>query len=206
VIALEALDMRRMSVVLALPLALLLAAGPAAADTTGGGNGTNLNGFGETCSGSVSRVTCTDTNLFVGPNGDGTNSTCLDILTYTVSSNGRQTFDSERFGCVIGGTVTVGSDGSVSLAPIAVPLETCAAHRRSCSGSITSTVSADYQIDGPVSTTTSRTTTTSGGCTFKTTSTETDANLLGTITVDGAATDSQGFLSIIDSTSTVRCR
>jgi hypothetical protein len=195
----------RLFVLLALPVAMLLAAGPVAADTTGG-NGTSFNSFSETCSPSGSRVTCTDTSLFVGPNGDGTNSTCLDIFSYTFSSNGRQTFGSDQFGCVTGGVLTVGSDYSVSLDPIAISLETCSAHRRTCTGSTEVTVSASDQLDGDVSTTTTRSTTKSGGCTYKTTINETDANLLGTITIDGSTIEEQGFLSIIDETSTVHCR
>lgn len=197
--------MRRLPILLALPVALLLAAGPVAADTTGG-NGTSFNSFSETCSTSGTRVTCTDTNLFVGPNGDGTNSTCLDIFTYTFSTNGRQTFGSDQFGCVTGGVLTVGSDYSVTLDPLAISLQTCSAHRRTCTGSTEVTVSASEQLDGAVSTTTTKSTTKSGGCTFKTTINETDANLVGTITIDGSTIDQQGFLSIVDETDTVRCR
>lgn len=198
--------MRRIPILLALPVALLLAAAPVAADTTGGGSGTSFNSFSETCSASGNRVSCTDTNLFVGPNGDGTNSTCLDIFSYSFSSNGRQTFGSDQFGCVTGGALTVGSDYAVSLAPIAISLQTCSAHKRSCTGSTDVTVSASDQLDGDVSTTTTKSTTVSGGCTFKTTIKETDANLVGTMTLNGSTIDEQGFLSIVDETSTVRCR
>jgi hypothetical protein len=198
--------MRRLAVVLALPFALLLAAGPAAADTTGGGSGTNFFSFSETCSTSGGRTACTDTNLSVGPNGDGTNSTCLDIFSYTFSANGRQTFGSDQFGCVIGGNLTVGSDYSVALAPISISLQTCAAHKRSCTGSTDVTVSASDQLDGDVSTTTTRSTTKSGGCTIKTTINETDANLVGTMTLNGSDIAEQGFLSIVDETDIIHCK
>jgi hypothetical protein len=59
---------------------------------------------------------------------------------------------------------------------------------------------------GDLSTTTTRSTTVSGGCTFKTTTKETFGELSGTMTIDGANIAEDGFLDIIDETSTVRCR
>jgi hypothetical protein len=199
--------MRRLAIAsLAFPLALLLAAGPVAADTTGGGNGTNFSSGTEVCSTSGGRQVCTDTSVFVSPNGDGTSSGCLDIFTFSVSSTGRFTFLSEKFGCNPNVTLTVGSDYSVTLPATSIAMQTCAAHRRSCTGSTVSTVSASDSVVGPVSTTTTRSTTVSGNCTTKTTTNETSANLAGTITINGSTVDEQGFLDIVNQTFTIRCK
>lgn len=190
----------------AVPLVLMLAAAPVAADTTGGGNGTHFGSFSESCSPSGGRTVCTDTNLNVDPNGDGTSSGCLDIFTYSNSSNGRFTFISDTFGCNPDVSLTVGSDYSVTLADTVVPMQTCAAHKRSCSGSTNVTVSASDSLVGDISTTTTRSTTVSGGCTFKDTIKETFGNLAGTMVIDGANVAEDGFLDIIDETLTIRCK
>jgi hypothetical protein len=190
----------------AVPLILLLGAAPVAADTTGGGNGTHFGSFSETCATTGGKTVCTDTNLNVDPNGDGTSSGCLDISTYSFSSTGRFTFISDRFGCNSDVSLTVGSDNSVALAATVVPMQTCAAHKRNCTGSTDVTVSASDSLVGDLSTTTTRSTTVSGGCTFKTTTKETFGDLAGTMTIDGANIAEDGFLDIIDETSTVRCR
>jgi hypothetical protein len=199
--------MRRFAIAsLALPLALLLAAGPVAADTFPGGNGTNFSSDSVVCSTSGSRQVCTDTNIFVGPNGDGTSFGCLDIFTFAISSTGRQSFVSDKNGCNSNVSLTVGSDYSVRLPSTDFSLQTCAAHKRSCTGSTIVSVSASDSVVGPVSTTTTRSTTVSGNCTTKTTTNETSANLAGTITVDGSSVDEQGFLDILNQTFTIRCK
>jgi hypothetical protein len=45
-----------------------------------------------------------------------------------------------------------------------------------------------------------------GGCTYTTRSTETDVELAGTMTIDGTTTDENGYVSVIDSTTTERCK
>jgi hypothetical protein len=198
---------RLMAAVVAVPLVLLLGVAPVAADTTGGGgSGTHFGSFSETCSTSSGRQVCTDTNLNVDPNGDGTSSGCLDIFTYSVSAKGRFTFMSDNFGCNPDVSLTVGSDFSVALDPSVISMQTCAAHKRSCSGGADVTVSASDSLVGDISTTTTRSTTVSGGCTFKTTTKETFGDLAGTMTVDAATLDEQGFVDIVDETSTVRCK
>jgi hypothetical protein len=199
--------MRRFAIAfLAVPLVLLLAAVPVAADTGPGGSGTNFYSDSTTCSTSGGRQVCTDTNISVFPNGDGTSSACLDIFTFSVSSTGRFTFVSDQFGCSLAGTVTVGSNYSVTLASTDIALQTCKAHKRTCSGSTIVNVSASDTATGPVVTSTTRSTTTDGTCTYKTTTTETDTNLVGTLTIDGTSLDEQGFLSIVKQTLTIRCR
>lgn len=189
-----------------LPMAMLLAAvGPVAADTTpGGGSGTYFSSFTGSCTGSASRQTCTDTYLDVHPVEDGTSEACLDVFTYSISRN-RSTFISDTYGCGPG-SVIVGADYSATLAPTDISMQTCAAHKRTCSGSTTTTVSASDSPASDPATTTSRTVTKVGTCTYTTRSTQTDVELAGTITINGTTTDENGFLSVVDSTTTVRCK
>jgi hypothetical protein len=200
--------MRRFAIAsLAVPLMLLLAVGPVAADTTPGGSGTNFASFSTTCSNSGGRQVCTDTNLQVFPDESGTPQTCLDLQTYSISSTGRFTFISDQFGCApTGSNLTVGSDLSVTLASSTISMQSCAAHKRQCSGSTNATVSASDSVVGDVSVTTTRSTTVSGNCTIKTTSTDTSASLTGTITINGSSADEQGFVDIFKVTQTIRCK
>jgi len=191
---------------LALPIALLIGVAPVAADTTGGGNGTHFGSFTETCSTSGGRMVCTDTSIYVDPNGDGTSSGCLDIFTYSQSSTGRFTFISDQYGCNPDVSLTVGSDYSVSLGSTVVSMQTCKAHKRNCSGSTDATISASDHLVGDLSKTTTRSTTVSGGCTFKTTTNETFGDLSGTMTINGSSVAEDGYLDIINETSTVRCK
>jgi hypothetical protein len=199
--------MRRFVVAfVALPMALLLGVAPVAADTSGGGSGTRFSSATHSCTTNDGRQVCTDTIVFVYPNGDGTSSGCLDIFTFLVPSNDRFTVISDLFGCNPDVSLTVGSDYSVTLAPAVIPLQKCAEHKRSCTGSTNATVSASDTLVGDISTTTTRSTTITGGCTYKTTTTETFGDLAGTMTIDGTSLDEQGFLYIINETTTVRCR
>ncbi len=96
---------------------------------------------------------CTGTSIFVFPNGDGTESACVDVFTYSISSNGRFRFISDENGCAPTSAPTVGTDLSVTLAPTNVTLSSC--NRRSCTPSRTVTVAASDTPSGPISTTTS---------------------------------------------------
>jgi hypothetical protein len=198
--------MRRFAIaVMAVPLALLLAVGPVAADTGPGGSGTNFGSFTETCATSGGRTICTDTNLSVFADEAGNSETCLDLFTYSQSAR-RSTFISDQFGCAPTAGLTVGSDFSVALAPTDIPMQTCAAHKRQCSGATIVTVSANDSVIGDVAVTTTRSTTVQGNCTYKTTVNETFAELAGTITIGGTSSDQQGFLDIFDVKTTVRCK
>ena len=199
--------MRRFAIAsLAIPFALLLAVGTVLADTGPGGSGTNFSSFTETCSTSAGRQVCTDTSVQAFTDEFGASQTCLDIFTYSVSSTGRFTFISDRFGCATTGSLTIGSNYSVTLGSTVVPLQTCAAHKRQCTGSTNVTVSASDSVVGDISTTTTRSTSVSGNCTTRTTTTETSANLTGTITIDGATSNEDGFLDIFKVTFTIRCK
>jgi len=199
--------MRRFAIAsLAIPLALLLAVGTVLADTGPGGSGTNFFSFSSPCPPSGARQVCTDTNLQVFTDETGASQTCLDLYTYSFSSTGRFTFISDRFGCAPTGSLTIGSDYSVTLGSTVIPLQTCAAHKRQCTGSTNVTVSASDSVVGDVTTTTTRSTSVSGNCTTKTTTTETSANLSGTITIDGSTSNQDGFLDIFKVTFTIRCK
>ena len=67
-------------------------------------------------------------------------------------------------------------------------------------------MSAHDTPTGPVSTTTSRSTTKSGGCTTRTTTTDTFADLTGTMTIYGTSFDQTGSIDVFTSTSTTHCK
>ena len=194
--------MRRFGVAfLAVPFVLLLAVGPVAADTSP--NGTNFSSFSSSCSTTGGREVCTDLNLFVSSNEDGSDGPpCLEIFKYSVSSN-RSSVISDEFGCASSGTMTVGADLSVTVDPTDIELQNC--NRQRCSSRIV-TVSASDSPTGPVSTSTTRSTTKSGNCTTKMTTTDQFVELAGTMTIDGTVYDEQGSIDVFRSTSLTHCK
>jgi hypothetical protein len=196
--------MRRFAVAfLAVPLGLLLAVGPVAADTSP--NGTNFSSSSSSCSTTGGRQVCTDLNLQVFSNEDGSaGPPCLEVFKYSISSNGRFTVISDEFGCATSGTIAIGADLSVALGATQIPLDSCS--KRTCTSSRTVTVSANDSPTGPISTTTTRSTTKSGNCTTKMTTTDQFADLAGTLTVDGTTSDQTGFIDVFTSTSITHCK
>lgn len=194
--------MRRFGVAfLAVMFVLLLAVGPVAADTSP--NGTNFSSFSSSCSTTGGREVCTDLNLFVSSNEDGSDGPpCLEIFKYSVSSN-RSSVISDEFGCASSGTMTVGADLSVTVDPTDIELQNC--NRQRCSSRIV-TVSASDSPTGPVSTSTTRSTTKSGNCTTKMTTTDQFVELAGTMTIDGTVYDEQGSIDVFTSTSLTHCK
>lgn len=190
--------------ILAVMVVTLFALSPVAAAVGGGGSGTYFSSDSTSCSTSGGHQVCTGTSIFVYPNGDGTESACVDVFTYSISSTGQFRFISDENGCATAGALTVGSDLSVALASTTVTLSSC--NRRGCTPTRSVTVAASDTPSGPISTTTARITTTSGGCTYRTTTREQDAPLAGTLTIDGVALDETGFVQVIDETTTVRCK
>jgi len=182
---------------------LLLAVGPVAADTSP--NGTNFSSSASSCAATGGRQVCTDTNLFVFSNEDGSAAPpCLEIFTYSISTNGRFTQISDEFGCASSGTAAIGADLSVALGPTQIPLDSC--NKRTCTSSRTVTVSASDSPTGPISTTVTRSTTRSGSCTTKMTTTDQSAELAGTMTIDGTVLDQTGFVDVFTSTSITHCK
>jgi len=191
---------------LALPVMLVLAVAPVAADTVPDSSGTYFNSNSSTCVTSGARETCTDTNLYTFPEEGGTSTLCVDTFTYSISSNGRSTFGSDEYGCTTDFEMTVAGDYSVTVAPADISVATCKAHKRSCSGSDIVTVSASDTATGDVTTSTTRSTIKSGGCTYRTTTNVTSVPVAGTMTIDGTTFDETGSVDIVDETSTVRCK
>jgi hypothetical protein len=196
--------MRRFALAfVAVPFSLLLAVGPVAADTSP--NGSNFFSGSSSCSTTGGRQVCTDTSLFVSSNEDGSpGQPCLELFTYSIGANGRFTVISDEFGCASSGTITIGADLSVALDPTQIPLEECG--RRTCTPSRTVTVSASDSPTGPISTTVTRSTTKSGTCTTKMTTTDQFAEVAGTLTIDGTAFDETGSVDVFTSTSVTHCR
>ena len=144
-------------------------------------------------------------NLIVSSNEDGSDGPpCLEIFKYSISSNGRFTVISDEFGCASSGTMAIGADLSVTVAPTEIQLDNCA--RRNCSPSRTVTVSASDSPTGPVSTTTTRSTTKDGSCTTKMTTTDKFVDLAGTMTIDGTVYDETGSVDVFTSTSITHCK
>jgi hypothetical protein len=195
--------MRRLLVAIStVPLVILLAVGPVAADTSPGG--TNFFSNATTCSTTGGRQVCSDLSLSVFANEDGSpGDACLEVFTYSISSNGRGNAISDEFGCGPSGLV-VGADLSASLPATDIALETC--NRRTCSVSRTVTVSGEGSPTGPISTSTTRSTTKSGGCTTRTTIDEQFAELAGTITIDGTTVDATGSIDVATQTETTHCK
>jgi hypothetical protein len=188
---------------LAVPIGLLLAVGPVAADTSP--NGTNFFSSSSSCSTSGGRQVCSDTFLSVSSNEDGSDGPpCLEIFTYSIPNNGRFTVISDEFGCASSGTIAIGADLSVALGATQIPLDSC--NRRTCTSSRTVTVGASDSPTGPISTTTTRSTTKSGDCTTKTTTTDQFVELAGTLTIDGIVSDETGSIDVFTSTSSTRCK
>lgn len=196
--------MRRLTfAILGGSIGLLLAVGPVAADTSP--NGSSFFSEATSCTTSGNRDVCTDTVLSVSSNEDGSDGPpCLEVHKYSFASNGRFTDISDEFGCASAGTIAVGADFSVTLDPTDITLQSCS--RRSCTGSRTVTVSAADSPTGPVSTTTTRSTTKSGSCTTRTTTTDRFADLVGTMTIDGSTLDQTGSMDVFTSTSTTHCK
>ena len=197
--------MRRFGVAfLAVPFVLLLAVGPVAADTSP--NGTNFfELLVQLRDDRRARKSAPSMNLFVSSNEDGSDGPpCLEIFKYSISSNGRFTVISDEFGCASSGTMAIGADLSVTLAPTDIPLDSCG--RRNCSPSRTVTVSASDSPTGPISTTTTRSTTKDGSCTTKMTTTDQFVELAGTLTIDGTVYDETGSIDVFTSTSITHCK
>ena len=193
---------RSASIVASIGLLVVLVA-PVSADTSP--NGTSFFSSASSCSTSGSREVCTDTNLSVTSNEDGSDGPpCLEVFKYSFANNGKFTDISDEFGCASDGTIAIGADFSVALDPTSITLQSC--NRRSCTGSRTVTVSASDTPTGPVSTSTTRSTTKSGSCTTKTTTTDQFVELAGTMTIDGALIDQTGSLDIFTSSSTTHCK
>jgi hypothetical protein len=183
-------------------LLLLAVVPPVAADTSP--NGSNFSISATTCTTSGGRQVCTDTNVGSFSNEDGSiGPACADVRTYSFS-NGRFTEISDEFGCAESADgVSIGDDLSAAIAPTSITLLECG--RRTCTTTRTVTVSMTAAPSGPIGETTTRSTTTVGGCKVRTTTTDRFAELAGSFTLDGSTSDGTGFIDVFTSTETVHC-
>jgi hypothetical protein len=197
------MSVRRFVLIPAVVLLLLFSALPVAADTGPGGPSFNL--FATSCTTTGGKQVCTDINVGSFANEDGSiGPACVDLFNYSVSSRGRFDFISEEFGCAASAdSVVIADDLSVAITPTSITLEKCG--RRSCTAGRTVTVAAKADPSGPIGETTSRSTTTIGGCTYRTTTTERFADLAGGISIDGVTVDATGFVDDFASSTTVHC-
>jgi len=67
-------------------------------------------------------------------------------------------------------------------------------------------VSASDSPTGPISTTITRSTTKSGSCTTKMTTTDQFAEVAGSMTIDGTTVDETGSVDVFTSTSVTHCK
>jgi hypothetical protein len=189
---------------LAIPIALLIAVAPVAADTFGA-PGTYFYTSSTTCTTSGGMDTCTDVILNVTPDDTGAYVACLELVTYTTNGRGGGSLKSDETGCGPSGTLTVGKDLSVSLAATPVALESCT-KQGVCTPTRTVTVSATDAPNGTLITTTTKSTETIDGCTTRTTVTEKSRDLVGTLTTDGVTADSFAFVQDFSVKASTNCR
>ena len=188
---------------LAVPIALLISVAPVAADTFGA-PGTYFFTSSTTCTTSGGMETCNDVILNVTPDDTGAYVACLELVTYTTNGRGGGQLKSDETGCAPSGTLTVGKDLSVSLASTPVALESCT--KQGCTPTRTVTVSASDAPNGPLISTTTKSTETIDGCTIRTTVTEKSVDLAGTLTTDGVTRDSFAFVQDFSLKQTTNCR
>ena len=189
---------------LAIPIALLIAVAPVAADTFGA-PGTYFYTSSTTCTTSGGMDTCNDVILNVTPDDTGAYVACLELDTYTTNGRGGGSLKSDELGCAPAGNMTVGKDMSVSLAATPVALESCT-KQGVCMPTRTVIVSASDAPNGPLLSTTTKSTETIDGCTTRTTVTEKSRDLVGTLTSDGVTKDSFAFVQDFSVKATTNCR
>ena len=196
--------MRRFALaLLAVPMALTVGIAPVAADTFGA-PGTYFYTSSSTCTTSAGLQTCQDVILNVTPDDTGTYVACLELQTYTMTGGRGGTLKSDETGCAPAGTLTVGKDLSISLATTAVALESCT--KKGCTSTRTVNVSgSDSPIDAMITTTT-KSITTVDGCTTRTTVTEKNVDLAGTLTADGLTRASNAFVQVFGLKENTTCR
>ena len=128
----------------AIVIAFVLAA-PVAADTTGGGNGTQATAVqdGGCTDNGDSTVTCSQTELDAFKDKVSGDFVCYDELTYTFDQDtGDQVSSHDSFGCTENsGNVTVAKLTSVDLASTDIALTTVACDANDCTESDGGTIS-----------------------------------------------------------------
>ena len=137
--------MRTVATILALIAMLVVGVGPVAADTTGGGNGTQATAFqdGGCTDNADGTVTCSGTELDAFKDKVSGDFVCYDEFTYTFDQDtGDQLSSSDSSGCADNtGNVTVVKLTSVDLASTDIALTTFSCDANDCTESDGGTIS-----------------------------------------------------------------
>ena len=193
--------MRRIVVSIGLlPILLLVLVAPAAAAPPLKESGTQESMFA--ISSVCGQSTCTDTFVDAFTVEEGLVVVCVSQFTFN-TRNGR--LISEESGCSDPAPdgLVVTDDLSASLAETSVTFMSC--NQRGCTEGDTVTVSAELTAFGPVFTFTDRGTFSDGTCTFRFRSSGEQSEAAGTLTIDGATLDANGFVSTSEFTVSSRC-
>jgi hypothetical protein len=161
------------------------------------GTSSTLYSYTTSCEAVKGRTVCTDIFLDAYTDTSGSSQVCVSVEQYAVGSRRSGSISSES-GCteVDPSAITVTSSLNATVSNTTVTLQSYNCDRQgecTVTGTRDVTVSASDQPVGPISSGTSRGTFTDGDCTYRYTSTSTSAEVAGTITLDGATYDEQGF-------------
>jgi hypothetical protein len=191
---------------------LVTLAAPVAADTTRPVSGTysSLSSISVGCVPQGARTTCTETYVDANTDVPPTIVVCVNVSTYTYSERtGRGRFISDESGCSdpIDGSalaITVSHDVMTALlAPTLVTLFGC--DRQTCTATRTVTASVS-DSDGPVETSTSRSSYKDGSCMYRYSESAVRAELAGTLTLDGITIPGSGNAQVSEVKVLENCR
>jgi hypothetical protein len=165
--------------------------------------------FSSDCSGTGNRTTCDEAYLDVFPVAPDTSVVCLSMYTFAFNErNGRGRLISDENGCTETASsaldVTVSGDTlTATLSNTQVDLFSC--NQRTCTEAGSVTVSAS-DSGSPVGSYTNRGTFRDGNCTFRFAVSGQQAEVTGTMTIDGTELAQQGNASTEDYRVSEQCR
>ncbi len=196
--------MRRFAVSLvALPILVLLLAGPAAAAPPVKDSGTQV--FFSAFSFSCGPATCTDTFVDVFSVSDDTIVVCLFESTFNIHTGRAISEDGACSEEVSSDALVIADDlSSASLSPTDVTFFNC--NQQGCTEGDTVSVSAELTGSGPTFTDKQRSTFTDGTCTFTVTSSGEQRQATGTISLDDETLTADGNIGIGKFSFMERCR
>lgn len=196
--------MRRFAASLvALPILVLLLAGPASAAPPVKDSSTQmfLSAFTFDCGPTI----CTDTTVDVFTVSDETMVVCLSETRFNIHTGRLISQDSACSDEVSSDTLVIDADlSSASLSPTDVTFFNC--NQQGCVEGDTVIVSAELTASGPIFSDKSRSTFTDGTCTVTFTSSGEQRQASGTITVDGETLAVDGSIGIGKFSFMERCR
>ena len=196
--------MRRLALpAAAIPILVLLLAGPAAAAPPVKDSGTQvfLSAFNSSCG----PATCTDTFVDVFTTSDETVVVCLSQATFNIHNGRLISQDGACSDEVSSDTLVIGEDlSSASLAPTDVTFFNC--NQQGCTEGDTVVVSAELTAFGPTFTDRQRSTFSDGTCTFTFSSSGQQRQATGTLTVDNETLSADGNIGMGTFTFREHCR